>query len=148
MSKRPLGSFESRVAGLPLKDAIRLALRTVFSVAFEARKQVIAEAKVYVPIIKKDGNPGLKYNVFYRCAKCQGLFKEGEWEVDHIEEVGTYFRWPPIDREELTNWLERLLCDKSNLQLLCKPDHRAKSGKDTRKRAKVRRSQRTKAHPK
>ena len=146
MSKRPFGSFESRLAGLSLKDAIRLALRTVFTVMYEPRKEILAEARVHVPMIKKDGTPGLRYNVMYRCAKCQELHEKVD--VDHIKDVGSYFDWPTDDKAQLTEWAERLFCDKSNLQALCRPCHHAKSGKATRKRAKVRRSQRSKTHPK
>lgn len=145
MSKRPFGSFESRLAGLSLRDAIRLALRTVFTVMYEPRKEVLAEARVHVPITKKDGTPGLRYNVMYRCAKCKELHEKVD--VDHISEVGGFFDWPSEDKTQLTEWAERLFCDKSNLQPLCRPCHQVKSGKATRKRAKVRRRQRTKARP-
>lgn len=146
MSKRPFGSFESRLAGLSLKDGMRLALRTVFTVLYEPRKQILAEAKVHVPVIKKDGTPGLRYNVMYRCAKCQELHEKVD--VDHINEVGSYFDWPADDKTQLTEWAERLFCDKSNLQALCRPCHQIKSGISTRKRAKVRRKARTKTRSK
>lgn len=58
----------------------------------------------------------------YLCALCEGEFPAKEVEVDHIE--------PVISSKGFTSWddyIARLFCDKSNLQVVCKGCHKIKS---------------------
>jgi hypothetical protein len=58
----------------------------------------------------------------YLCALCEGEFPAKEVEVDHIE--------PVISSKGFTSWddyIARLFCDKSNLQVVCKSCHKIKS---------------------
>lgn len=58
----------------------------------------------------------------YLCALCEGEFPSKEVEVDHIE--------PVISSKGFTSWddyIARLFCDKSNLQVVCKGCHKIKS---------------------
>ena len=55
----------------------------------------------------------------YRCAKCNELFGPKEVQVDHIIEIGKLISWD--------DWITKLFCDVSNLQVLCKSCHLAKT---------------------
>lgn len=73
----------------------------------------------------------------YRCAICEGDFKRGEVELDHIEPV------VPIKEGWLTedgkpNWnlyIERLFCEKEGYQMICKLCHLAKTNIEDSMRA-------------
>lgn len=65
----------------------------------------------------------------YLCALCEGEFPAKEVEVDHIE--------PVISSKGFTSWddyIARLFCDKSNMQVVCKGCHRIKSYNETQER--------------
>jgi 5-methylcytosine-specific restriction endonuclease McrA len=59
----------------------------------------------------------------YRCSSCQGSFVNTDIEVDHIH--------PVVDvKVGFVSWdeyIKRLYCKASELQVLCKPCHKAKS---------------------
>jgi 5-methylcytosine-specific restriction endonuclease McrA len=67
----------------------------------------------------------------YRCAECNDEFVAKDVEVDHIR--------PVIDpKRGFTSWddyINRLFCDKKNMQTLCKECHlvKTKQEKDERK---------------
>jgi len=71
----------------------------------------------------------------YECASCKGEFLSTDIEVDH--------KIPVINPDTgFTTWdefINRLFCKASNLQVLCKTCHRAKSGKETVIRTAARR---------
>lgn len=95
-------------------SAIRSAIRRAFSRS-PVVQEVLKEIRIEEPKYKKDGTLAKKPAVFYTCAMCGKKFKSTEVAVDHIIPV------IPID-ETFTTWdkfVERLFCDKSNLQVLC-----------------------------
>jgi len=59
----------------------------------------------------------------YECNSCKGIFKRGQYVLDHIEPV------IPVDKGFTTwdDYIERMFCDVSNFQLLCKVCHDSKS---------------------
>lgn len=59
----------------------------------------------------------------YECATCKKLFHTSEVVVDHIEAVID----PAVGFTTWDNYIARLFCPASNLQVLCKPDHDAKT---------------------
>lgn len=66
----------------------------------------------------------------YKCAKCQKQFRNGEFQMDHIQPViqpGEGFR-------SYDDFISRLYCGASGLQLLCKPCHQKKTNKENKKR--------------
>lgn len=91
------------------------------SLRWKVRNEVKKESKVRVPAGRyKNGTE--KFRVMFRCAECGELFKNDQVDVDHIEEVGSF--------EDYNTFIERLFCDKSNLQVLCKEGcHAAKTKK-------------------
>jgi len=81
----------------------------------------------------------------YRCASCKGEFPSSEVQVDHIIPVIS-----PVDGFiDWNTYIDRLFCDKDNLQVLCtechdkktateritKNENRSASAKPGRKRA-------------
>jgi len=72
-----------------------------------------------------------------RCAICKKIFPDHETAVDHII--------PKVDvrnHADYATWdeaIDRWLCDEENLQVLCKPCHKAKSNRENTLRRVYRR---------
>lgn len=68
----------------------------------------------------------------YKCAKCKKHFVQVDVQVDHIE--------PVVHPDEgFISWdvfIDRLLCEAENLQVLCKPCHKKKSDLERKARKK------------
>jgi 5-methylcytosine-specific restriction endonuclease McrA len=96
------------------------ALRKAFR-RFPAYKQCLDNAKSEYFIPSKKGKPMRR--VQWECAKCKNKLKQKERDVDHI--------YPVIDPEKgfigYGEYASRLFCALVNLQVLCKPCHKAKS---------------------
>lgn len=109
MKKTPLTPHEFRL----IKGAIRRVFRQS-----DLMRQVLNEARVELPpALKKDGTPGARPQVRFKCAVCGGLFP-GKWvAVDHKDPV------VPVHREELSLSFDEIAygiwCDKENLQVIC-----------------------------
>ena len=75
--------------------------------------------------IKKDKSVAKRNRVFYRCEKCLEEFNSANIQVDHIEPVIPF----NIPGRHLPLYIivQRLFCDDSNLQILCKEHHKEKS---------------------
>lgn len=61
----------------------------------------------------------------YECKKCRKPFPRKQVQVDHIK--------PVVPKSGFTSWddyIERLFCEKGNLQILCKKCHKGKTAKD------------------
>src|SRR5688572_3040895 len=58
----------------------------------------------------------------YLCAACEESFPQRDVQVDHIEAIGEFTSWDVF--------IERLFCEADNLQVLCKPCHKAKTIKE------------------
>ena len=69
----------------------------------------------------------------YACAKCKADFPQKEVQVDHKK--------PVVDpKQGFVDWntyIERLFCDKKNLQVLCTSCHEVKSSKEKTKRKSI-----------
>lgn len=70
----------------------------------------------------------------YLCASCQETFKRKDVQIDHVNPVvstnGT--------TNDLNTYVETLFCEPENLQLLCIPCHKTKSGAEQTLRAQAR----------
>ena len=68
----------------------------------------------------------------YRCELCSNEFTQKDMEVDHIK--------PVVDpKKGFTTWddfIDRLFCEKQNLQAICKPCHLVKTKKEKEIRKK------------
>jgi hypothetical protein len=59
----------------------------------------------------------------YRCANCQGLFKNGEYQIDHkVAVVSVTEGWTNYD-----DYVHRMLCDVDGYQVLCTTCHDVKT---------------------
>jgi hypothetical protein len=74
---------------------------------------------------KKDNTKAKKPKVFYKCFKCQQEFNSNNVQVDHIEPVIPVNI--PAKHLSINVLIDRLFCDESNLQILCKEHHKEKS---------------------
>jgi hypothetical protein len=96
-----------------LKGAIRRAFRQS-----KRMKQVLDAARVELPpALKKDGTPGVRKQVRFRCAVCKQLYPSKWVQVDHIDPV------VPLDKNEKdmtpNELVDRIYSDISNLQVIC-----------------------------
>lgn len=80
--------------------------------------EALKDAALGRKINKKTG----KLAMHYKCACCKGEFTSNNVEVDHIDSVvaATGF-------ESWDVYIDRLFCEKINLQVLCKPCHKTKT---------------------
>ena len=79
---------------------------------------LLRQGKVFVRV----GQKGQRiYKYYWQCAKCKEWFRdEKSMEVDHIEEVGPF-------KGCFDEYVRRVYCRQSNLQLLCVAHHLAKT---------------------
>jgi len=66
----------------------------------------------------------------FKCKKCKKDFPAKMVQVDHIEPVVD----PALGFETWDKFIERLFCDKGNLQTLCKVCHDKKTKKEKQKK--------------
>lgn len=69
----------------------------------------------------------------YKCAKCKQEFTAKDVQVDHIKPVV-----PPSGFTTWDDFISRLFCSATNLQVLCKECHKIKTKKETVARTKAR----------
>ena len=81
-------------------------------------KEVLKEARVELsPALKKDGTPGKKPRVRYKCAICGELFSQKNVNVDHIiPVVPLHIKESDMTYDEL---VRGVFCKKDNLQVVC-----------------------------
>lgn len=58
----------------------------------------------------------------YRCAMCEECFPQSGVQVDHVIAIGKTQLWD--------EFIEKLFCEKDNLQVVCKPCHKEKTKKE------------------
>lgn len=87
--------------------------------------EVLNEAKIGKQVNSKTG----RIAEHYKCAGCGEGFPAKEVQVDHII--------PIVPVTGFTNWddlIDRLFCEKDNLQVLCLTCHKAKSALEKQER--------------
>ena len=93
-------------------------------------KEVLQAARVELPpALKKDGTPGKRNQVRYRCAACKELFSQKDVQVDHLKTV------VPLCKKEKDMTYDEIVrgvfCDKDNLQVLCSTPMKRNDGKSS-----------------
>lgn len=87
--------------------------------------ETLNEAKTEKKVNEKTG----RLAQHYQCAMCEGEFTSKDIQVDHKQ--------PVVDpKKGFTTWdnyIERLFCEKDNLQVLCVPCHKEKSKEEKAK---------------
>jgi hypothetical protein len=71
----------------------------------------------------------------YKCAMCHGLFKNGEYFVDHKDPVVPLDGW---DGKDWSMYITRMFCNTEGFQILCDPCHTVKTDTEVQLR-KIRR---------
>jgi hypothetical protein len=107
-----------------LRSQVLSALKRLFSRSPLAREALNKVRKECIPN-NKDGSESKKKRVYYQCNHCKEWFSSKEIQVDHIDPVIPIqipFKYMNIDVV-----VDRVFCDPSNLQVLCKKDHLQKS---------------------
>lgn len=102
--------------------AIRGALRRAFARS-PIVQEIMSESRREVPRYKKDGSRHKKNSVQRQCQVCKQWSSASKMAVDHIVPVIS------ID-EGFNDWnefIDRLWCDKSNLQRICDTCHDKKT---------------------
>lgn len=83
--------------------------------------------------LKKDGTPGKRKHISYKCAECQELFPPSEVQMDHIT--------PIVPESGFDSWdgvINRLFCEPEAYQCLCSGCHDEKSRTENKGRVKKR----------
>lgn len=83
--------------------------------------------------VGKEVGPTGRTGSRYKCAKCGGHFPSSAVQVDHIVPV-------VATNSGFTSWddyIDRLFCEKTNLQVLCKPCHKVKTKEEKTCRSQI-----------
>jgi len=93
-------------------------------------KEVLQAARVELPpALKKDGTPGKRNQVRYRCAACKELFSQKDVQVDHLKTVVPL--WKKEKDMTYDEIVRGVFCDKDNLQVLCSTPMKRNDGKSS-----------------
>lgn len=99
------------------RRAIKGAIRRAFRQSPRMRN-VLTKVRVELPpALKKNGSPGARNQVRYKCAGCFGLFPQKFVQVDHISPAVPFGK----KEEEMTptELVQGIFCSPNNLQVLC-----------------------------
>ena len=109
-----------------LKSFITSGLRSMFR-RWPPKFDTLKEAKAGKQINTVSG----RLAEHYQCSNCKEFFPAKQVQVDHIDPVVD----PVKGFIDWNTFIDRLLCPKENLQVLCKPCHliKTKIEKDLRK---------------
>lgn len=107
-------------------NRIKGALRQAFRMSPQMW-ETLQEARVELPpALKKDGTPGKRNQVRFKCAMCEGFFMQKFVNVDHINPV------VPLHKTEAMMSYDEIargiFCKKKNLQVLCKTPLKQNNG--------------------
>lgn len=109
------------------RNRIKGALRQAFRLSPQMY-EVMQRARVELPpALKKNGQPGKKPRVRYKCAICGELFQQKNVQVDHIEPVVPVYKTEKdMNYDELA---DGVFCKLSNLQVVCSTPMSRNEGK-------------------
>jgi 5-methylcytosine-specific restriction endonuclease McrA len=110
-----------------LKSFITSCLRGGFR-RYPPKYEVLKEAFVG----KKINENTKRLSAHYRCNSCGECFPTSEVQVDHVDPIVD----PDIGFTSWDDFIYRLFCPKSNLQVLCKSCHTIKTKKENNTRKK------------
>lgn len=99
------------------RNKVKGCMRQAFRLSPQMQ-DVMKDARVELPPkLKKNGEPGKKNQVRYRCAICTELFSQKHVVVDHIEPVVPIHKTESnMDHNEMA---EGIFCTVENLQVVC-----------------------------
>lgn len=117
------------------RGRIKGAIRRTFRLSPQM-KEVLQAARVELPpALKKDGEPGKKNQVRYRCSCCGNLFPQKWVQVDHIMPVVPLWK---LEAQMTYDEIARgVFCDKGNLQVVCSTPIKLNNGNPSCHRLKT-----------
>lgn len=99
------------------KNIIKGKIRQAFRQTERFKKTLDAARVELPPAIKKNGEPGKRPQVRFKCAACGNLFP-GKWvSVDHIDPVVPL--WIKEHDMAIQDVVYGIFCNEENLQVLC-----------------------------
>lgn len=109
------------------RNRVKGALRQSFRMSPQMWETLQRAKHDLPPALKKDGTPGKRPQVRYKCAICGDMFMQKYVQVDHIDPV------VPLHKVEVDmtydEMAKRIFCPKSNLQVVCSTPLSKNSGK-------------------
>lgn len=109
------------------RNRVKGALRQSFRMSPQMWETLQRARHELPPALKKDGTPGKRPQVRYKCAICGGMFMQKYVQVDHIDPV------VPLHKTEADmtydEMAERIFCPKDNLQVVCSTPLKKNGGK-------------------
>ena len=109
------------------RNRVKGALRQSFRMSPQMWETLQRAKHELPPALKKDGTPGKRPQVRYKCAICGDMFMQKYVQVDHIDPV------VPLHKVEVDmtydEMAERIFCGKNNLQVVCSTPLSKNSGK-------------------
>lgn len=97
---------------------MRSGLRALWT-KYPVKYQVLQEAR------RKSQSPNKKLKWEFCCKECNNWFPQKQVSVDHIISAGSL-----NDFSDLPGFVERLLCKKEGLQVLCDTCHQKKTNEE------------------
>jgi len=135
MAKKDRSPYDDNGRWVEERARVKGAIRRVFRLSPQM-KEVLQAARVELPpALKKDGTPGSRKQVRYRCACCGGLFSQKHVQIDHIEPVVPL--WMSEADMSYDDIVRGIICDKSNLQVICSIPLKLNGGKPSCHRLKT-----------
>jgi hypothetical protein len=99
------------------RNRVKGALRQSFRMSPQMWETLQRARHELPPALKKDGTPGKRPQVRYKCAICGGMFMQKYVQVDHIDPVVPLYKTEAdMTYDEMA---ERIFCPKNNLQVVC-----------------------------
>lgn len=99
------------------RNRVKGALRQSFRMSPQMWETLQRARHELPPALKKDGTPGKRPQVRYKCAICGGMFMQKYVQVDHIDPVVPLYKVEAdMTYDEMA---ERIFCGKDNLQVVC-----------------------------
>ena len=99
------------------RNRVKGALRQSFRMSPQMWETLQRARHELPPALKKDGKPGQRPQVRYKCAICGGMFMQKYVQVDHIDPVVPLYKVEAdMTYDEMA---ERIFCGKDNLQVVC-----------------------------
>lgn len=93
-----------------------------------------ASAATKADYVKRPGEKVSKLvRNFYRCCVCKKVFSRKGVSIDHVQPVVD----PKKGWQGFDEYIRRMFCDQRGFQILCGPDHDAKTQKENRIRRRA-----------
>ena len=129
MAKKDKKLYDENGRWVEERGRIKGAIRRAFRLSPQM-KEVLQAARVELPpALKKDGTPGKRPQVRYKCAICGELWSQKNVNVDHIYTVVPL--WKAEVEMTYDEVVRGVFCDKNNLQVLCSIAMKRNDGKSS-----------------